>query len=760
GGDLTLASASFLELTSFAGNINLNAQGNLLLASNSNSLNIDAENLNLQAGGSVSLQALTGLAVSENTTVSAQTTATVNNSEINSGADLTLTGNDIVVTESQLTGQTLDLTAQNTVQISDGVNPTLLQSEHDLTIQGNASITINALNQPESAVISGHNLALVSNGAIVGNGRFLAEGDIDILNLANDPGMFVYTPVSSPGIISAEGNVSFGTYTGTALKIEATGSIRGDDITITGPNTTALPGTDPEIAVLADNSALILRAGVGSYQPVNNQLPNLANAQNQPNVTDASPDYTIGPNTFSFAGEADSPATITVGNIDTSAADGTVVLEAPGDITTGAINAGNFNNHDDNGSVAITSGGAVTVANGTVPAPINTPGQSIHIRANDAILVGALDTNGFGTDSSVTLVSETGDIQIDAIDTGSGGIDITAAGTFRAIGSFTSNAFNAPSGMPFFENDPALVDFLVAQGYDRDAVLAGNVPLNPPTLELSLITRPNDNPPGALNAPITIRYGDATQAIINESINILGLPSQILILGDSTQPFVIGPETVTFVPANTANNLDPLDSVNNPNGFDPSAPFLFELDSSTPYTYPSEEFPENTSGLVAGIAIGEGTNLDLYGSLQNQAFEGNPDPGGGGGNGGGTGGGGTGGGGTGGGGPVSGGNGGGGTDGGGNGSGGDGGPVANNPDQVPTETQNLEDEASNDLCEDRPADIQTADTILTIEDSLIAGARSPDNSPASTDPCHHREPADAPTESEPDADPTLTPATP
>ncbi|MEM9009113.1 MAG: filamentous hemagglutinin N-terminal domain-containing protein, partial [Cyanobacteria bacterium P01_F01_bin.86] len=79
GGDLTLASASFLELTSFAGNINLNAQGNLLLASNSNSLNVDAENLNLQAGGSVSLQDLTGLAVSENTTVSAQTTATVNN---------------------------------------------------------------------------------------------------------------------------------------------------------------------------------------------------------------------------------------------------------------------------------------------------------------------------------------------------------------------------------------------------------------------------------------------------------------------------------------------------------------------------------------------------------------------------------------------------------------------------------------------------------------------------------------------------------
>lgn len=642
---------------------------------------------------------------------------------------------DIVVTSSTVSvDEALSLQAQSTLVVTDAApegEATVLQSGDDLQLQGTSGIVIDALDRPTSVFDSGGDLDLISDGNIIGNGRFMAEGDIAIATLADDPGTFIYMPVDSPGIISAEGDVSFGDYIGTALKVEATGSITGGDITITAPNTTAadLPGTDPDIALLANSSALILRAGIGPYQPVNDQLPNLANAQNSPNVTDASPDYTLGANTFSFEGTATVPANITVGDIDTAAANGTVILEAPGNITTGAINASGFTGDVDSGAVAIASGGSVTVANEvdglTKPATIVTPGQPITISAEDDILVGALDTNGFGNNSSVTLVSEAGDIQIDYIDTGSGGIDITAAGAFRAVDSFDSNAFDPPDGA-FFSNDPALVDFLVAQGYDREAVLAGNVFLEPSILLLSLITRPNDAPPGELNGPITIRYGDATREIVNEPVDILGVPSQILILGDSTQPFIVGPASVSFTPSDPANNLEPFDPVSNPNGFDPANPFFFRVEASTPYPYPSEAFPEDTSGLAAGIAIGEGTNLDLYGSLQNQVFEGISD-------GNGTGGDGTDGGGT----DVGSGN--GGNPGEPSNPEGDGGTIAANPEEVPPETQNLEADETNDLCEGRPTELQTADEILTIDESLVADVRSPDEDILTADPCNNRD---------------------
>lgn len=543
----------------------------------------------------------------------------------------------------QMTYSTIDaadgltLQASEILSVTDSLNEgeSVLRSEGNMVLQGAEGIIFDALNRPESVFTTNGDLSLISNGDIVGNGRFSANRDVRISTLVDSPGNFVYSPTSSAGIISAEGDVSFGNYTGPALKIEATGSITGGDITITEANA-ELTGSDPDIATLVSSPALILRAGVRPYELIENSLPSGNTARNEPNLSVDSSSFPLQGNTFEYDGTADTLANVTVGSIDTSnnvsesGGGGTVIIEAPGDISVGNIETtGSFSG--DTGTVSLISGGSISlITEENVSASIITNERSIELIANDSITTGSLDTTDFGGDSSVTLLARTGDIQVGFIDAGSGGIDVNAAGSFRAIDSFSSISFQGT-----IVNHPELVNFLVRQGYDKDEVLNGKVQLSDFQLQVSLFARPDTDlfSGGIYNAPITINYGGATREIVNQEFTIFsnsGLPaspSRIFIAGDDSQPFVIGPESIEFVPfvpfgdEDLTPNLDPYNPIENPNGFDPATPFGFTTGESTPYTFPSSIFSPDINGLVAGIIVGTGANTTIHGSLQNRVFE-------------------------------------------------------------------------------------------------------------------------------------------
>lgn len=236
--------------------------------------------------------------------------------------------NNLTLVESQLqTTGDLNLLAGNTVRIRDSLaNPFVAHAGGNLYIQGNQNVDILALNHPQTPFVSGGNLTLVSDGIISGDAHFAAGGSFSMLNLLEKPGNFVslYDP-----IIRANGDVTFGDYTGVALKVEATGSIVGGNITITGSDLSgSIPISDPDFFNLTSttqNGALILRAGLASVTPINFPA-NVGGITFQPAITPLFP-----------------RGSIQVGNINTLSLvnginGGPVTLQATGNITTAGIN--------------------------------------------------------------------------------------------------------------------------------------------------------------------------------------------------------------------------------------------------------------------------------------------------------------------------------------------------------------------------------------------------------------------------------------
>ncbi|MEG3989340.1 CHAT domain-containing protein [Microcoleus sp. S28C3] len=208
----------------------------------------------------------------------------------------------------------------------------------------------------------------MSNGTVSGDAHFAARGNFSILTLSGDRGRFVslYDP-----IISSEGDVRFGDYTGTSLKVEAKGAIAAGDITITGPDTTLLGSADPDTAVLSGSAALILRSGVST----------LANAANLP------PNVTAGETFFASPGVA-SGNSIGVGAISTLG--GPVILESGGDIALDAI---------------ATSGGNITLKAASdiaVTGTLQSTGGSIDLTAGNLLTVSGTFTDSNGVNASIS----------------------------------------------------------------------------------------------------------------------------------------------------------------------------------------------------------------------------------------------------------------------------------------------------------------------------------------------------------------------
>ena len=363
----------------------------------------------------------------------------------------TLSANrNLTLPESQLhTTGDLNLLARDTVQVRDSVaNPFAAHAGGNLTIQGKQNIDILALNSPDPFQ-SGGNLNIVSDRTISLDARFASGGNFSIRTSSGTPGDFIslYDP-----IISSTGNVTFGDYTGPALKVESLGSITGGNIRITGPDTT-LVGSDPDIPLLTSSPALILRAGV----------PTLTN----PPAT--SPFAGV----FNSAGSPSSPGNISVGNIDTSSTvgnGGPVILSASGSITAGDINtsstvgSGGFVNLSAQGDIAVGDinsahfgsgyggeGGAISIASqgnvttGSVNASSNNgSGGALTVTADGNIVMGNLNSSsaGVGNGGAIALTADgnitTNTLNSSSIDGVGGSISISSD-LFQASGTFTDS---------------------------------------------------------------------------------------------------------------------------------------------------------------------------------------------------------------------------------------------------------------------------------------------------------------------------------
>jgi hypothetical protein len=493
----------------------------------------------------------------------------IQTNNIRTTGDVTLDAlqNLTIASRQLLTGGNLNLLAGNTVLLQDGAiagQELILDATGNLLIQGNQAVTIQASNNPLSRLQAGGDITVVSDGLITANARFFAGGNLSFLNSLSNPGTVLS---DTQTLISSAGDVNFGNYQGLSLKVESLGSITGGNITITGPNAT-LTGTDPDIPLLVNSPALILQAG-------------LASLQNLPNTPQA-----VGGTSFVTGGTATSPATISVGNIEVAAdlslgdtrIDG-VILSAPGNIQAGNIT---------------TTGKSVTIAS-----------SNGHINAGD-IATGGL---GGALNSAVQLTAPTGNITVNTIDAGAGGVDVTAGGTFRAIGAKFFNGGTFQNEELIVGEHPALIEFLVNNipGLTRES-LAGSmtrIRVDTNNFPVSIITRPN-NISDPNNARIVIRHGG--ESLPGSRIRVEG--------GGQNIQFVTGPKVTP-----TGNGFD-LES-GNLSGFNPalaSQPFtLRRAETYQTLTVPGE-LPEGASGTVGGIVVGAGNNSNLYGVVRDRPF--------------------------------------------------------------------------------------------------------------------------------------------
>lgn len=379
----------------------------------------NATGLSVNSNGQVELTG-SGLKVEAGDVVVRNVTA--QSATVSANRNLTLQGSQLHTTGD------LNLLAKDTVQVRDSVaNPFAAKAGGNLTIQGDRNIDILALNSPATPFQSGGNLNIVSDGTTSLDAHFASGGTFSILKSSGRVGNFVsrYDP-----IISSTGNVTFGDYTGPALKVESLGSITGGNIRITGPDTTLI-GSDPDISTLTSSPALILRAGV----------PTLTN----PPATSPF----AGVISFNSSGSPSSPGNINVGNIDTSSTvtnGGPVLLSASGSIIAGDINTSST--IGSGGSVNLSAKGDIAVGN------VNTAhtgrgyggdGGAINIASQGNVTTGAVTASSDNGSGGALRVTADGNIVMGNLNSSSAGVGNGGAIALTADGNITTATLNSSS---------------------------------------------------------------------------------------------------------------------------------------------------------------------------------------------------------------------------------------------------------------------------------------------------------------------------
>lgn len=300
---------------------------------------------------------------------------------------------------------------------------------------------------------------------------------------------------------------------------------------------------------------------------------------------------------------------ITTRNINTSASGidgGAINLSARRRIVVkGDINASTL------GSSVGTPGGDInissTLGNARARNISTNRGGSIQVLTRGDITTkdifnGGLDTVGNG---AVKLSSTAGNIVVNTIDAGPGGIDITAHNLFRVTGAKFFNGGFFQQQIQIRDN-PDLINFLVSKGIPRNDLVNSSafVTVNTANIPVSIIARPSS----PTNARIMIRYNGATSA--DDPVS-----SDRIIIRGGDQQFVAGP-----VITNLGDAFVPQNSTDDFSSFDPNSPFQLRKNQSYRILNIPDEFPNNVSGSVGTILIGAGSNSGLYASVQNRPF--------------------------------------------------------------------------------------------------------------------------------------------
>ena len=376
--------------------------------------------------------------------------ATISNrGNLSTGQDLVLNADKLDLQGALRSQRDLTLQAQDLVKIRDtSTSPFVATSARDLTIQGNQSIDIFALNNPLTRILSGRNLNLISNGIISGDAHFLSGGN---LSFVTTTGAFANFVSNFDPIIYANGDVAFGDYTGAALKVEATGSIQGGNITITSPDTSgAIPVNDPDFITLTTLPSAILRAGVAST------FSNIPQA--------------IGGTTFSTAVLAAQSGNISVGNVDTSSTSnaGLIELTATNNITANNLNSSSIS--ENAGNITLTSTNGSININSIIDAStgLNAKnGGNITLESKGDITTNGIRSDGGidGKSGSISLASSTGSIFINR--------DINSQNFGSAQKTGGDITFSAPNGSITVDQG-VTVTAATADSFEN---LAGNITL-------------------------------------------------------------------------------------------------------------------------------------------------------------------------------------------------------------------------------------------------------------------------------------------
>ncbi|MBD2163402.1 filamentous hemagglutinin N-terminal domain-containing protein [Calothrix membranacea FACHB-236] len=249
---------------------------------NSNKLTLNAPNIDISGSQNISVRGDLNLIGNNLTITDDQLTSTQGNLNITAqtlttqNSQLFAQENLNLITQGNLNLQGTELSSlgniflqsNNAINLSETVNPSITRTTGKISIQGNGGINIQALNLPESLLRSGGDFSLISDGNIIGNARIASGGNFSVA------GTGTYSQpnptINFNGIISSSGNVSFGDYTGSSLKVEAGGNIKAGNINITKAGSFPT-GSDPDLAILNTGPAVILRAGVTNlkYSPDN-----------------------------------------------------------------------------------------------------------------------------------------------------------------------------------------------------------------------------------------------------------------------------------------------------------------------------------------------------------------------------------------------------------------------------------------------------------------------------------------------------------
>ncbi|MBW4556354.1 MAG: CHAT domain-containing protein [Trichormus sp. ATA11-4-KO1] len=467
GGNITVAAVPGTSLLRFSipGNplsleiqpLNNNQSENFLAKLLTGGGGVNASTLQVHSNGEVELIG-SGLRVENGDVVVKK--ATADTATFSANRNLTLP-------ESQLltTGE-LNLFAQNTVTVRESTaNAFTAIAGGNLYIQGNQGIDVLAIDHlDKTPFVSGGNLTLVSDGTISLDAHFASGGRFSILNSQGQSNSFIslYDP-----IISANQDVEFDSYTGPSLKVESTGSITvNGDITINSPDFSLASfcgygnPCSSDAQILADELALILRAGVSQLEETN---------------------FGSLPPTLTLSGNSSSPGNITVtGNIRIADYGGPVIMSATGDITLANIETvSSF--FSTSGRVELISGGNITT-NAIDSFAESSYGAAI---AGDITLEaeGNIDTGNINSSTIASGTARSGEVNLQVNNIGkilTGAINTSATSFLSpssAYGGAVTLQTSQPGGDITFESiNTQAIDFTggAAEGGDV-SVLANGV---------------------------------------------------------------------------------------------------------------------------------------------------------------------------------------------------------------------------------------------------------------------------------------------